>query len=181
MKRAVIIGIGVGVAALAGVLAIRQSAPLVPTPTPTPTLLTQRGQCDASIWQHVYAGDPRRFKTPQDRLHVIQDCITVTGVLFSSKPEPDGDLHIRLTLDLGEENLLNDKNRTDQMGKLVIEPVCERIPTQRDVVEEKACDGYTLPLKIPAMGKHVSVTGPLVLDEEHGWLEVHGPTSIVEQ
>src|SRR5580700_7378115 len=29
--------------------------------------------CDYSLWSHVYAGDPRRFSRPQDRLQVIQD------------------------------------------------------------------------------------------------------------
>lgn len=34
---------------------------------------------DETLWNYVYAGDPRRFSRPKDRLHVLNPCITVTG------------------------------------------------------------------------------------------------------
>lgn len=37
--------------------------------------------CDYSLWSHVYAGDPRRFTNPQDRLRIIQGCVSVTGTI----------------------------------------------------------------------------------------------------
>src|SRR3954453_14986849 len=55
--------------------------------------------CDPSLWSHVYAGDPRRFSRPQDRLQIIQNCVSVTGTIESARPEKDGDFHIRLRLD----------------------------------------------------------------------------------
>ena len=64
-------------------------------------------RCDASLWHHVYTGDPTRFSTPQDRLKVITPCIAVTGTIFNFVLEPDGDYHIRVTVDPQFKSLLN--------------------------------------------------------------------------
>lgn len=181
MRPAHAIAAGAVAAAFVGSAVFLKSGASVPkaSPTPTPVIAgTPKSQCDAGLWAHVYPGDTRRFKTPQDRLKVINDCITVTGVLYSSKPEKDGDLHIRLTVDPEFESLLNDKNKSAQMGKLVIEPVCQNAPVQKDTVEEKSCNGFTQKLDIPAIGTRVSVTGPYVIDQEHGWCEIHYVQSI---
>src|SRR3954465_11007307 len=53
-------------------------------------------KCDDSLWDHVYTGDPKKFKTPQERLKVITACMSVTGTIFNSASEKDGDVHIRL-------------------------------------------------------------------------------------
>jgi len=123
--------------------------------------------CDLSLQQHVYH---------PDRLKVLNPCMTVTGTIEAEKPEPDGDYHIRLKLDAGQEKLLNAKNVSGQHGDLVIEPVCQHSVTQADAVS--ACQGFQSSLVIPAVGTHVSVTGPYVLDQTHGWTEIHPITSI---
>jgi hypothetical protein len=54
--------------------------------------------------------------------------------------EPDGDFHIRLALDPGQEDLLNEKNMTVQHGDLVIEPICEHPVTQADAIG--SCENF---------------------------------------
>jgi len=135
--------------------------------------------CDHSLWSHVYAGDPRRFSRPQDRLQVIQDCVSVTGTIESARPEKDGDFHIRLRLDLQYSSMLNAKNRSGQHGTLVVEPVCMNPVTQRDTLDEHVCDGFSQHVYTPDMlRRHVRVTGAYVTDMEHGWTEIHPVTSI---
>lgn len=135
--------------------------------------------CDASLWQHVYAGDPRRFDTPQDRLHVIRNCVEVTGTIVNARAERDGDWHLRLKLDPPYRNMLDDKNISEQHGDLVLEPVCSNPVHQRDTIKEGACDGFHQHIFDESMvGEHVKVVGAYVTDMEHGWHEIHPVTSI---
>ena len=135
--------------------------------------------CDPSLWNHVYPGDPRRFSKPQDRLRIIQDCVTVTGTIISAKPEADGDFHIRLQLDRQFASMANARNRSGQHGALVLEPVCMSPVTQSDTIKEHACDGFAQHVYSPNMlMQHVRVTGAYVTDMEHGWNEIHPVTSI---
>jgi hypothetical protein len=53
----------------------------------------------------------------------------VTGVIDRIRSESDGDFHVRLALDPGQENLLNEKNMSVQHGDLVIGPICEHPAT----------------------------------------------------
>jgi hypothetical protein len=135
--------------------------------------------CDHSLWSHVYAGDPRRFSRPQDRLQVIQDCVSVTGTIQSARPEADGDFHIRLRLDTQYRSMLNAKNRSGQKGALVVEPICMNPVKQKDTRAEHVCDGFSQQVYTPDMlGAHVRVTGAYVTDMEHGWNEIHPVTFI---
>jgi hypothetical protein len=135
--------------------------------------------CDHSLWSHVYAGDPRRFSRPQDRLQIIQNCVSVTGTIESARPEKDGDFHIRLQLDPQYRSMLNAKNRSGQHGALVVEPICMNPVKQRDTLKEHVCDGFSQQVYTPDMlGNHVRVTGAYVTDMEHGWNEIHPVTFI---
>ena len=145
-----------------------------PTPHPPPTAtsapvlgVTQSNQCDESLWAHIY--NPTR-------LQVIAKCITVTGTIYSVKAEPDGDWHIRVQLDSQYDHLLNDKNRSDQLGKLVVEPVCENMVKQENAAT--ACQGFQQHLAVPPVGTHVTIIGDFVLDNSHGWNEIHPVTRI---
>ena len=123
--------------------------------------------CDASLWNHVYHSY---------RLQVIKSCLTVTGTVDVVRNEKDGDEHILLHLDAGQENLLNNKNIEAQKGDLVLEPICAKAVTQEDAIGP--CSGYLNNVQIPNAGDKVSVTGAYVLDKEHGWMEIHPVTSI---
>ena len=120
--------------------------------------------CDQSLWSHVY--HPKR-------LQVIQPCVEYSGVIEYERPEPDGDVHIRVGLDPNQGTPpLNQRNRVAQHSCLVVEPVCVRTPKQKDVGD--VCKGYTSP-PVPKVGTHVIVRGPLVKDNSanHQWIEVH--------
>lgn len=120
--------------------------------------------CDDSLWQHVYHGT---FDAPQDRLEVIQGCISVTGTIVNARPEKDGDFPIRVDLDAPYQSLLNDKNMSAQHGYLVVEPVCEIPVLQQDTSDEGVCDNFSQNVFTPAMiGRHVQITGAYVTDME---------------
>jgi len=153
-----------------------ERSPLLPNPpadTEQPYLLSP---CDPVLWSHVYHG---KFPTAQDRLKVIQPCLTVTGVISSAEPETDGDYHIRLAVDDQFKTLLNDKNTSKEGGHLVVEPICEAPVTQTDAVQEGVCKNFKQTVfSLTMVGKHVSVTGAYVTDIEHGWNEIHPVSSI---
>ena len=128
---------------------------------------TKEIPCDDTLWNHVYH---------KNRLKVIEQCKIVRGIIIKEKNEKDGDLHILLKLDSGQENLLNDMNINQQKGCLVIEPICEHDVTQQDAIE--ACEGYVNKVYIPKKGEHVEVTGSYVNDTQHGWNEIHPITKI---
>lgn len=123
--------------------------------------------CDPSLWNHIYNSY---------RLQIIKECITVTGTVDAVNDEKDGDEHILLRLDAGQENLLNDKNISEQKGDLVLEPVCVNEVTQADAIVP--CSGYLNNVQIPELGDKVNVTGTYVLDKEHDWMEIHPVTCI---
>lgn len=70
----------------------------------------------------------------------------------------------------------------------MVEPICQKEPTQADTIKEAVCNG--LRQSLPAMttikanakkkvGTHVEVTGAFIKDMQHGWNEIHPVTSIV--
>lgn len=122
--------------------------------------------CDATLWNAVYR---------PERLEIIEPCKTVEGVIDKVLREADGDLHIRL--DVEDKSLLNEKNISGQHGMLVLEPICQKRITQANAIEP--CRNYAGPFFEVRKGMRVRVTGPHVLDHEHGWLEIHPVTSIV--
>lgn len=133
-------------------------------------VLTMPGACDAGLWQHVY--NPSRLVVQHEA------CITVTGTIADIRHEADGDDHIRLTLDAGQEHFLNQRNVDAQHGDLVVEPVCLGVVTQSDA--QDACRGYASSIHVPAIGTHIRATGSYVLDTSpnHGWMEVHPVTTL---
>jgi hypothetical protein len=152
----------------------------------------QRPRCDESLWRHVYiGGQPNRFETAKDRLKILDSCKTITGTIVSMVPKPDGDYHIQVKLDPGQSNLLNAKNRKakgGQHGYLVIEPICQKRPTQPTALKGGPCTGFrqVLPALVQFrkdlkkhIGTHVEVTGAFINDMEHGWNEIHPITSIL--
>ena len=127
---------------------------------------TTTGQsCDPTLWDHLYH---------PSRLHIINNCITVTGIIDHIKSEPDGDLHIRVHLDPQYNNLTNSANDAIQAGDLVIEPVCDHGPTAPGAAID-SCSGFQSQIVIPSEGTHIQITGSYVLDTSpnHDWTEIH--------
>lgn len=124
--------------------------------------------------------DPRQIGSHiynRSRLEIVKACITVSGTVELVRGEQDGDLHIRLNLDPAYGNLTNSANDNYQYGDLVAEIICVNTPTHTDAIP--SCQNYTNRILIPAVGQHVTVTGPYVLDTEHyDWAEIHPVLSL---
>jgi len=156
--------------------------PVASTAAPVVPFAAMSIFCDHSLWSHVYAGDPRRFATPQDRLKIIQVCVSVTGKIESARAEKDGDFHIRLRLDPQYNSMVNAKNKSGQRGAIVVEPICMNPVKQKDTLSEHVCDGFSQHVYNPDMlRKHMRVRGAYVIDMEHGWTEIHPVTSITTE
>ncbi len=123
--------------------------------------------CDPSLWKHVY--DPTR-------LEVLDQCKTVTGTIDEQDQNEDGDTHMLLRLDPGQEQLLAKRNLKKKDGDLVIEVVCGNRPAKKKA--QAACADYSTGVAMPKVGDHVRVTGTFVNDTHNGWNEIHPVTSI---
>ena len=125
------------------------------------------GDCDKNLWNFVW--------TPS-RLQVLDKCKTVTGMIVERNADPDGDEHMLLKLDKGQENLLQKKNFTKKQGNLVIEAICINHITRKSA--KGICKGYVNHVQLPNIGDHVRVTGSYVLDSHNGWTEIHPITKV---
>ncbi|MEO5569741.1 MAG: hypothetical protein ABIT08_02305 [Bacteroidia bacterium] len=123
--------------------------------------------CKHSLWKHVY--DP-------SRLEIMDSCISVTGILKESKAEDDGDQHLLLQLDAGQDELLTKKNYKKKNDDLVLELVCAN--HIKDKKAKKACKGFKNNIQVPPVGTHVKVTGSYVIDSHNGWAEIHPVTKM---
>ena len=124
--------------------------------------------CDTTLWKYVY--NP-------SRLEIVDKCKTVKGVIEESNADDDGDQHMLLKLDVGQESLLTKRNMKKKGGDLVIEAVCINNINKKKVGD--ACDGYVNHVRLPKVGDHVKVTGSYVIDSHNGWSEIH-PISKIE-
>lgn len=130
----------------------------------------------ANLNKHIYK---------PERLVEKKGCITVRGVIVKKIKEKDGDFHVRLRLDPGQDSdLINAKNKSGQGGFFVFEPICVVNVTQASA--KKACNTksptkhWKQKISLPNVGDHVEITGIHVLDTEHGWLEMHPVTKITK-
>lgn len=131
------------------------------------------------------SGDPLANVYHPYRLHIVKNCTTVTGTVAYVSLENDGDIHVNLSLPPSESNLLDAANIADEYGNLVTEivpadqPGC--IPGQPPPLPPAAYRSYSYSygsctgadVATPVVGAQVAVTGPYVLDADHGWMEVH--------
>ena len=123
--------------------------------------------CDTSLWKYVY--NP-------ERLQVIDNCKTVTGIIEESNADDDGDQHMLLKLDVGQDDLLTKRNIKKKQGDLVIEAVCVNKVLLKKV--GNTCKGYINHIQLPELGEHVKVTGVLVVDSHNNWSEIHPITKL---
>jgi hypothetical protein len=159
---------------LASAVSVSQPPVTPPIPPPQPPA---SGQCDDTLWTHVYHSY---------RLIVHQKCISVTGTIVDAtngkrpdgvRKEADGDTHGWLKLDPPYQNLLNAGNNSAEGGNLVFEIVCKFPVTQADATA--ACSNYQNKVDLPPVGSHVRIVGVYVQDTFHAqWMEIHPVTSI---
>ena len=118
--------------------------------------------------------DQDKYVYNPDRLAVQAVCIHVTGVIAAVRKEADGDLHLLLALDPAFRHLLRPANQGEELGDLVIEPVCVRTVTQADAIEACKADPDPLAPPFPVVGERVWMEGRYVFDLDHGgWAELH--------
>lgn len=136
-----------------------QASPPVPSQASPPV-------CDPTLWEHVH--EPAR-------LLVKEQCRTVTGTIVNHHSSEDGDFVMQVALDPEFESMLNAGNRQSLGGRLQVEAVC-----QAPVIKyaEAACTGFTGKVPIPPDGTRVQITGTVVHDFNHGWIEIH-PVSVM--
>jgi hypothetical protein len=144
-----------------------QEAAAVPEEMSTAAKAAAATGCDAELWNHVY------LKT---RLHIVESCIAVTGMIRHIKRESDGDDHIQLAVDPEFSKLLNERNKTAQGDTLILEPICQHAVVQADA--QAACRDFHSPVNVPKAGDKVRVVGSYVLDKATGWMEIHPVSSI---
>ena len=123
--------------------------------------------CDPNLWKYVYNSE---------RLQVLDKCKSVTGTIVESNADEDGDQHMLLNLDKGQENLLTERNMKKKEGNLVIEAICINNITRNKALG--ACDGFVNNVQLPKVGDHVNVTGSYVIDSHNGWAEIHPITKV---
>ena len=161
-------------AVLAIISCVKTRIPTLITPPPRDQ---KAASCDMSLWAHVYRG---RFSSAEDRLQIINPCLSVTGTVINARAEADGDWHVRLDVDSQYRSLLNQANLEEQQGYLVLEPMCSNYVSQKDTIEEGVCGGFSQQLfDTELVGQRVTATGAYVIDMQHGWMELHPVTSIV--
>ncbi len=148
------------------------SAGLSASPAAAAQATTTRSSASPTATNAICVGrDPKANVYHPDRLVLINACKTVSGTVVSLRREADGDWHIGLRLDSGQEALLNAKNLGEQGGNLVLEIICANTVTQADAIS--ACATYQNTIPPPIVGAHISAVGPYVLDSTHGWNEIH--------
>jgi hypothetical protein len=126
------------------------------------------------------SGDPLANVHKPKRLQVVTACIVVRGtVALVFQDGEDGDYHVNVQVDHEFEDLLNKANRV-QLGTLLAEVVpadqegCTPGQPPRPPSGDKdfgLCTGANV--NLPAVGDRVELTGPYVLDSDHGWMEIH--------
>jgi hypothetical protein len=118
--------------------------------------------------------DQNRYVYNPARLQVVTACLQVTGTVAAIRMEADGDLHILIRLDRAYTHLLRPANQGEELGDLVVEPVCVRSVSQSDAVATCAADGDPIASVPASVGAHIWLQGRYVFDLQHGgWAELH--------
>ena len=132
-------------------------------------------KCNPLLWKFI-ANPPGRFK-------ILNQCVSVTGIVLSIQYEPDGDTDFPLLLDTPYKSMVTKANFNPLMrGGIWSEIICQH-PEQSFAVEpfkRGECNGYNGPIfNVPHAGQHIQVTGTYLLDvREAGHAEIHPVSSI---
>jgi len=144
-------------------------------------VLASVGAAAYYVWEASIMGTPSLCRDPNNisshvynpaRLQTIRECITVSGIVNNVIVEDDGDYHVWFHVDPQYASLPNRANNDYRQGDLLAEIICATTITQQDAV--LACENYTNQiLPIPNSNQNITVTGPYVLNNVYGWMEVH--------
>lgn len=137
---------------------------------------------------HCKPGPPLAGVYLPSRLYVKKSCVTVSGTVDCLRHEDDGDIHIKLRVDAAYRRLLTPANAFQQCpGHSGPHLVVEIIPQHGHLpflTNSATLGGFQTPAA-PAVGQHVTVTGPYVLDSNAlhdllvpgrnvaNWAEIH--------
>ncbi|MFN2624784.1 MAG: hypothetical protein ABR520_01715 [Mycobacteriales bacterium] len=187
MRRAIVVGSAV--AATAGALVVATTV-TAPTAARRPLLTSQSASPATALVRQTPRGarvdargcriDPLANVYAPYRLHMLRRCTDVVGVVRSTHVISDGDVHISVQLNPAYRALINRENLSFNHGWLVVEivpadrPGCVPGRPPRPPHYYKffgICTGADV--AIPSVGAHVRVRGSLVVDELHGWVEIH--------
>ena len=120
------------------------------------------------IFISSFNSEPAKHVYEPERLNIITNYITTTGKVIFIKEEMDGDYHIRLKMDNDIIKLIK-KNYTKQDSCIVLEIVC----AHESLISKCKCKEYINNIKIPKVGSYITVSGQLVIDKRHNWIEIH--------
>ena len=112
-------------------------------------------------------GDVLAGASNAEDLRVLLECQDATGTVMHTKNMDDGDYKFFLKLDPQFEFLVNDKNREETEGFLVVEIVPP--------------DSNIQGVYLPQDGDRVHVWGVWVTDKPKGWHEIHPTWKVVNQ
>jgi hypothetical protein len=124
-----------------------------------------------------------------ERLQVLDRCSTVSGTVDCLKPEPDGDIHLRVRPDPQFVRFLTPANSLQTCADhpephLVVE-IIPQLPQGLLFRDNNADAGGFITPATPAPGDHITVTGPHVIDKNllhrvlyqgrpaENWAEIH--------
>ena len=146
----------------------------IPSPTPSPTTSPSHSPSPSPTAMNC-ANVPPVYHPA--RLQLLDACATFKGLVIADLHELDGDRHLWIEPDAGYEGLLNAANDYHGHKALVAEivPACTTQPATAAAASH--CPASKIPA--PAVGAHIQITGPHVLDTNHGWNEIHPVASLV--
>ena len=109
---------------------------------------------------------------PPAGLHqaVLEPCYTVSGTIQRVIYAQNGDVSVQLKLDRSYDVLINQANIEGQDGTLPVYLECTAPVPQDNAVS--GC-GQRNAIIVPRVHDHVSYTGGLLGNTEHGWNELH--------
>ena len=123
------------------------------------------------------------------RLHLIDRCRTVSGIVDCLKLEPNGDYHVRLRLDVQFSGLRQPANALQRCpqhaGPHLVVEIIPQHPRGVLFRTNNADAGGFIDPRLPVVGDHITATGPYVVDTNslhrilyqgraaENWAEIH--------
>lgn len=128
-----------------------------PSATTPPPGALRRSAAPSPNEPNLWVANPLQGVYHPQRLQILNPWVSAVGVVRLVRREADGDYHVRLEPVPDDRHLINARNVAKLKGDLL----GEIIPADQGRVSK------------PRAGETVRLTGPWVLDRDHGWNEIH--------